>query len=205
VVSAVLPDPRHPGTVRVEVDGRLLLTVREEVLGSLGVQVGGQLREEARAALCREADVEGAYRALLCMLERRPFAVRDLARRLVLRGNPPEAADRAVDRAIAAGLLDDERFARHYVQTRAARGRGPARLRLELVNMGVAAPVVDRILAEELPESEAADRVLALARKRVSQLEGLDRATRLRRLLAYLARRGYTGREVRRLVEQVLN
>jgi regulatory protein len=203
-VSAVVPDPRHPGSVRVQVDGRTLLTVREEVLRPLGIDVGVPLEADTVVALGREADAEGAYRALLQMLGRRPFAARDMARRLVLRGIPPEAADRAVARALAAGLLDDEAFARHYVQSRSARGRGPARLRRDLAALGVAARLIDRVLAEEVPDGASPERVYELARQRAGQLPPLPARDRVRRVLSWLARRGHTGPEVRRIARRAL-
>ena len=205
LVSGLVPDPRREGLVQLQVDGRPLMTVPADVVGRLALRVGDPLPADSHEALCRAADVEAAYRTLLRALERRPFACRDLARRLVLKGHPPEAADLAVARAERAGLLDDAVFARHYIQTRAARGRGPARLRRELTGMGVAAALADRILREELPPEVDDARVEALARKRAAQLAGLPRQDRYRRLLGFLARKGYRGGRVAELARKALD
>ena len=202
-VTGIVPDPRREGAVRVEVDGRPLLTVPAEIAVRLGLGVGGLLSGPVHQELCRAADAEAAFRTALRALERRPFAARDLARRLILKGHPPEAAEQAVGRAEGLGLVNDETYARHFIQTRSARGRGPARLRRELTAMGVVPPLVDRLLSEELPEEQTLDRVAALARKRAGQLTGLARQDRVRRVVAYLARRGYRGPEVVRAVREV--
>jgi regulatory protein len=103
------------------------------------------------------------------------------------------------------GLLNDEAYARSYVQTRAARGRGPSRLTRDLLAMGVQRPLIDRAIAGEWPEgSDRTSMPQQLARKRSAQLGTLPRQTKRRRLLAYLARRGFSGREVTDLVESVL-
>jgi SOS response regulatory protein OraA/RecX len=67
---------------------------------------------------------------------------------------------------------------------------------------------VDRRIAEEAVRSSfAADDVdptrvvRALAEKRAGQLAGLPVAVRKRRLVAFLARRGFGGADVRALVE----
>jgi regulatory protein len=181
------------------------MTLPAELVGRLALRVGDPLPMESHEALCRAADVEAAYRTLLQALGRRPFARRDLARRLVLKGHPPEAADEAVRRAERVGLLDDEQFARHYIQTRAARGRGPARLRRELTGMGVASALADRLLGEEMPEDAQEARVEALARKRATQLAGVPRPDRYRRLLGFLARKGYRGARVREVARRALD
>lgn len=202
-VSGIVPDARHPGTLRIEVAGKTLLTVPGTAVDRLRISIGSALEPEAYRELCRAADAEAAYRAALVCLGRRPFSRRDLARRLVMRGHPPEAADFAVSRAEGAGLVNDETYARHYVQTRSARGRGPVRLRRELAVLGVSAAIADRVLAEEIDSSDPGV-VRALARKRAAQLGDVPRQDRFRRVVAFLARRGYAGPEVRQVVREAV-
>lgn len=204
-ISGIVPDSRREGSARIEVEGRPLLTVPVEAIRRLHLVVGTPLEAGLHQELCRAADGEAAFRTALRLLERRGFAVRDLARRLVRKGHPPEAADEAVGRAARLGLVNDETFARQFIQSRSARGRGPARLRRELTAMGVEARLVDRLLAEELPEAGARDRMVALARKRAAQLAGVPRPDRMRRVVAYLARRGYRGPEAVNAVRTVLS
>jgi SOS response regulatory protein OraA/RecX len=72
--------------------------------------------------------------------------------------------------------------------------------------MGVERSLIDRVVAAQWPEGSDRSAVpLALARKRVSQLGSLPRQTKRRRLVAYLARRGFTGREVTEIVDQVVS
>lgn len=164
------------------------------------------LEEPLYARLCRAADEEAAYRTALRLLERRPFAARDLARRLVLKGHPPESAGAAVQRGERAGLVDDVRFTLHYVETRAARGRGPLRLRRDLALLGVERAVVDRALADAFPETAdgLSPLIEPLARKRLAQLRGLPRSAARRRLSSFLARRGFQGAAVQQLVLRLL-
>jgi regulatory protein len=111
----------------------------------------------------------------------------------------------ALERADGLGLLDDAVFARNYVRTRAARGRGPSRLTRDLLSMGVQRSLIDQALAAEWPEgSDRSSMPLALAANRAAQLGSLPRQTKRRRVLAYLARRGFTGREVTEMVEKVV-
>ena len=71
--------------------------------------------------------------------------------------------------------------------------------------MGVERSLIDRALDAEWPEGSDRTTVpLALARKRAGQLGGLPRQTKRRRVVAYLARRGFTGREISDMVEKVL-
>ncbi len=205
-ITALDTDSRRGASVRVHVGGRPYCTVPLDVARAEELSVGREIDEALHERLSRAADAEGAFRAALRSLERRSFARTDLARRLVRKGHPRDAASAAVERIAELGLADDGAFAVNYVQTRAARGRGPARLVRDLMAMGVARAVVDGAIAAHWPDgTEDSDVPLALATRRLAQLGDLPRPVQRRRLLAFLARRGYTGHTVSTVVSRVLS
>jgi regulatory protein len=127
-----------------------------------------------------------------------------LSRRLRRKGHTAAAADVALDRAAALRLLDDAAFARNYVETRSTRGRGPARLTRDLLAMGVERRLIERALAGLDQTADRSTVPLALASKRAAQLGDLPRDAKRRRVLAYLARRGYTGWDISEMVAKVV-
>ena len=153
-----------------------------------------------------EADISAAKRTALRCLERRAFAREDLARRLRLKGHLPEAVEGALAKVAELGLLNDAVFAIDFVHSRAARGRGPTRLRRDLQVMGVGPGHIEQALAAEWPEgTDGRETIQALARRRAGQLGGdLPRQTRRRRVLAYLARRGFNGSVAREVVRTLI-
>jgi len=205
VVTAVEPDPRKPGVMRVHVDGRPYCAVPASALGRAEVGPGTHLTPERLNLLGELADEEGAFRTLLRALERRAFARADLGRRLARKGHRPEAVDAALARAAGLGLLDDADFSRNYVETRSTRGRGPARVQRDLLAMGVERRHIDAAIAAQWPEDvDRSAMPRALAVRRARQLGALPREAKRRRLVAYLARRGFTGPEVSQAIREAL-
>jgi regulatory protein len=203
VVTALEPDPRRAGAVRLFVNGQLYCTVDADAVGD--IRPGAPLAPDQAAAVSRAADEEAAYRTVLRALHRRAHARADLARRLVRRGHAAAAVEAALARAERHGFLDDAAFAAHFVHTRSERGRGPARLTRDLLALGVAQPVIDRAVAERWPPGEDRSAApAALAARRAAQLADLPRPVKRRRLLAYLARRGFTGSAAVEAVRGVL-
>ena len=204
-ITGLEPDPLRPGAVRVQVDGKPWGALDREDARRVGLAVGQRLEGEQDQLASAAADVESAFRTVLRALGRRPHATAELRRRLIRRGHPPTSVEQALARATAAGLLDDEAFARRFVETRAARGRGPGRLRRDLASLGVAAAAVDRALQQSWPEESDPESLAAeLARKRVAQLGDLPRDVKLRRVVAFLGRRGFTGSRVTEMVRRLL-
>ena len=203
-LTGLAPDPRQPGYRLVELDRGRFASLPAEALAGLSLRVGDALSDTLFDRLQALADLEAACRAAVRLLATRSRSRADLRRRLVQKQHPPAAADGALARLEARGLLEDRRFAREYAASHALR-RGPARLLRDLLAQGVergtAEEAVRAALADEGVDPVSAAR--AVAEKRARQLADLPLEVRRRRLLAYLARRGFQGSEARGLAEEL--
>jgi regulatory protein len=134
-------------------------------------------------------------------LASRPRATGELRERLEGAGFEPPVVARVVARLTELGLLDDEAFARQWVEERSGR-RGGAALIAELGARGV-----DRAVAERALESVGADELdsaTALAMEQIRRVGSLPLRTQAARLTGALARRGYSPEVVREAVRAVL-
>ena len=204
-ITALDPDPVRAGFVRVQLDGTPYCSLPVTRIAAAGFTAGDALDARGVRDLNQAADEEAAYRTLLRTLERRSFAVAELRRTLVRKGHPKDAVEAALARAVRAGLLDDAAFAARFVQSRTERGRGPLRIRRDLLALGVDTVVIERALEVALPpDHDPQIAAEALARKRLTQLHGLPASAQLRRVTAYLGRRGFCGRAVTDMVRRVV-
>jgi regulatory protein len=113
---------------------------------------------ERRAARAELTDVRPVLDAAGRYLEVRPRAAGEVRRHLVAAGYPPSLVEATIVRLTDAGYLDDEAFARAWVESRdRSRPRGEAALRRELLARGVGADVVGRALAERRRGGPAGD------------------------------------------------
>lgn len=159
-------------------------------------------RREARGAITDPGPVMEAAAAFLAT---RPRSVGETTRRLRALGYPPALVEEVVTRLVEVGYLDDEAFARTWVESRdRARPRGETALRRELYLKGVDRQVIDEVLVKRLdsaadgdPNRDAATALLE--RKRAALSREPDERKRRQRAYALLARNGFdpeTCREV---------
>ena len=203
ILTGLAPDPHRPEYRLVEVDRGRFASLPADALAGLDLIIGREINPLVLERLQELADIEAAHRAGLRALARRAHARHDLRRRLLQKQHPPHAVDEALARLEATGLLDDARFAIDYAAAKARRGRGPARLIGDLLAQGVERRVAENGVRTSLAAEgvDPAEAVRALAEKRARQLAGLPPAVRKRRLVAFLMRRGFSGAEVREVVE----
>lgn len=138
-------------------------------------------------------------------LEVRSRSVAEVRRRLTSAGYQTDLVEGAIARLLDLGLLDDEAFARAWIESRdRARPRGERAMRQELALKGVDRTTVDLVLAERREaiagfSSEdagpvSADLVAAerlLARNGRSLARIFDPRQRRQRAYALLARNGF--------------
>ena len=92
-------------------------------------------------------------------LARREHSSAELQQKLVKAGFDPVISEDAIAQLGADGLQDDRRYVEAFVQSRVNQGKGPARIRSELGQRGIA----ESLLAEVLVEAEVDWRALAQA------------------------------------------
>lgn len=140
-----------------------------------------------------DADAEEVARAILLRrLTERPRSRAELAETLARRHVPGEMAARVLDRFAEVGLVDDEAFARSWVDSRRrTKGLSTRALAVELRRKGVDDETARTVLDEVDP---AAERAAAhrLVQQKLRSVHGLDDTTRIRRLTSMLGRKGYS-------------
>jgi regulatory protein len=161
--------------------------------------------EAGAAAVDIVPDPEQVARAILLrLLTGAPRSRAQLAEALTKRDVPDEVAVRVLDRFTEVGLIDDAAYSEMLVRTRhAERGLSRRALAVELRRRGVD----DSTAAEALAQVDDDDEVEAarrLVQRKLAATRGLDPATRARRTLAALGRRGYAPGLVTRLVREAL-
>ena len=152
-----------------------------------------------------EADPEQVARAIvLRQLTGQPRSRAELAKALSRRGVADDVIERVLGRFSEVGLIDDNAFARAWVESRHA-GRGLARRALahELRRRGVGEDDVGEAVDLLSPETEHAT-ARALVLRRLPSTRGADGRTRIRRLVGMLSRKGYPPGLAVRVVREAL-
>jgi regulatory protein len=138
--------------------------------------------------------------AALRYLESRARSTAEVRGWLVLHGYRPDLVENCVTRLTELGMLDDDAFARAWVESRdRARPRGERALRAELRQKGVDQSIVDSVLENRADTADDPDRPGAdedaarrLLLKNARALERIaDPRVRRQRAYALLARNGF--------------
>lgn len=208
-VTALTAQQKDPNRLNVMVDGKYRFSLDISQVVSLGVKVGREYSETELAEVEGESQFGKLYARALeyCLI--RPHSAREVRDYLWRKtretkyksrksgeiktrdGVAPELADRVYDELLEKAYIDDERFARYWIENRnLAKGTSMRKLSSELSAKGVDRNIVERLLAESVrTDSDELRKVIAKKRARYSNEQ---------KLMQYLARQGFGFDDIKR-------
>jgi regulatory protein len=185
-VTALKQQKGNQNRTSIYLDGRFAFGVPAIVAAAL--KPGQYLTDAEIDALQERGLTEAAYDRTLGYLTHRPRSRGEISGYLHKQGLSDAQIEAVCARLERAGLIDDAEFARFWVENRERfRPRGPGALRYELRSKGIGEGVIEEALESVDPSSSA----YHAAGNKARQLSHLDRSTFNRKLVEYLARRGF--------------
>ena len=183
----------------VRLDNGAEHTVDRQTFDESPYRMGEEISEEGLAALLEKSQYNRARERALYLLGLRDYACGELEKKLYTEASP-EIAAAVVTRLQEVGLLDDERYARRLAHHLAEYKKYPRRrieqeLRHRGIDAAMAADAVAALAGDDLQQA------LALLEKKY--YNKLNAPEDRRRVIAALARRGFSYGAIRAAMERL--
>jgi len=198
-ITALKVQRRNPNRVNVYLDGEFAFGLSRIVAAWL--RVGQTLSEDKIRSLQEEETREVAYQRGLHYLSFRPRSEAEVRRQLLEKGFDQPLIEEIIERLKAERWLGDAEFARLWTENRTTfRPRSRRLLRYELRQKGVSEDHIEEALNPLAEESELAYQAgIRYARKLTSLQPDVFR----KRLMAFLARRGFSYGTIAPVVRRI--
>lgn len=207
-ITAITAQQKDPNRVNVMVDGTYRFSLDIFQYADLGIKIGKEYTEEELVALETESQFGKVYARALeyCLL--RPHSgkeVRDYLYRKtrdsrtktgsIKQGVSPTITQRVYERLVEKGYIDDEKFARYWIENRnLTKGASRRKLQAELRAKGVDGNIIERLLAET-DRNDASELQKIIAKKRARYPDE-------QKFMQYLARQGFGYDDIKRALTE---
>ena len=198
-ITALKAQKRNPNRISVFLDGEYAFGLARLVGGWL--KVGQSLSNEKIESLQHQDTIENAYQKAIRYLSYRSRSEQEVIKRLVKYGFDGQVISEAIDRLKTNRIINDEDFARNWVENRSTfRPRGHRLLVMELRQKGVEVEAIQAAIKHAEDEETLA---LQAAKKYVYRLSGLEWNDFRKRLSSYLGRKGFYYGTIKPTVKSV--
>ena len=207
-ITDISVQARNPDRVNVSVDGKYRFSLDILQVTELGVKIGKDYTEEELTELEDESQFGKLYGRALEYTMMRPHSAREVrdylwrktrTTKVKVRGTnevrekpgvSQVIADRVYERLVERGYVNDESFARYWVENRqATKGISARKLIAELRAKGVDQSIIDTAM-QNSPREEKSEIRKILAKRRHKYDDE-------QKLIAYLARQGFSYDTIR--------
>lgn len=198
---------RNTDRVNISVDGKFRLSLDIYQVGELGIKIGKDISEDELAAIETESSFGKLYARALEYCLMRPHSAREIRDYLWRKtrttkyksrkgeikerdGVIQDIADRVYTRLLDKGYIDDEKFARYWVENRnQTKGSSIRKLTAELRAKGIDAGVISEAL-EKSDRSDDDELAKIIAKKRAKYTDD-------QKFMQYLVRQGFGFDDIR--------
>ena len=188
-ITEISAQKRNRRRVNISLDGSYAFSL--DRLTAAWLQVGRELSDAEIEKLQMSDEVEVGFNQALNFLSYRSRSVAEMTRYLEGKGYAPSTLKAVLARLEEEGLLNDERFAREWIENRNTfRPRSQSQLKAELRFKGLAESSIESALEESGVDDSAL--AMAAARKQSHRYLSSDYETYRKKLGNALLRRGFS-------------
>ena len=195
VITAI--EPRRKSLSAIYIDGEFALKLDTETVLSERLKVGDEIDDDRLLELIKASDSRRAKEKALWLISYRDHSEGELRQKLS-KDFGEEAVDKAINRLVELGLINDEDFARKYAESLSHKHLSNRQIQQKLRLKGI-----DRELSSETVEEldlDEKDEIRALINKKY--IRKLSDEADLRRTVAALQRRGFAYSDIKSVINE---
>ena len=208
-ITSISVQQRDKNRVNVSIDGKYRFSLDLSQVTELGIRIGNEYTEAELADLENESQFGKLYMRALEYSLMRPHSQYELSQYLyrktrdtrtkegsIRKGVSKVLTERVYDRITSKGYVNDESFARYWIENRQLRkGISKRKLQAELASKGVDRSIVESLLSETERTDE--DELQKIIEKKASRYDDEQK------LIAYLARQGFSYDDIKQGIENL--
>ncbi len=191
-ITSIQTQVKNAGRYSVFVEGKYAFSLSADALLESRLVSGQELSDGDIVHFKKLSAEDKAFNLTLAYVARRMRSEGELADYFRRKEYAPELAGQIMERLRKLGFVDDEEFARRWVENRRMlRSSSAKKLRLELRQKKIADDTIDTILAEDETDERQLLRDLVAKKRKQSRYQDDQK------LMAYLARQGFTYDDIK--------
>lgn len=196
-ITSITIQKKNKNRFNIYINGQYSFSLSREIAESL--KTGDSLTESRIRRLKYEDAHHSAFHRAIYYINFRPRSRMEVKNYLLEKNFPPEAVSRALSRLETSGYIDDQKFARLWIENRRRlKPKGSYALSRELKEKGIA----DQIIREALADFDELRSAWAAVAPLLRRITTPERNGFNKKIYGFLNRRGFSYSICRKICDQ---
>lgn len=187
--------------IHILIDGEYQITTDIDFWAEHFYKDGEDITQEQYDSLCNEINYKKAVDKCYDLLSRRDHSIKELRQKLI-RTVDEKNADKAIDKMIDYGYLDDEKYAENLVKyLSTAKNMSSNFIKQEMYKRGISPDIISNVLEDSEIDNvkSVTELILTKYRNKLNAEDGIKKVT------ASLMRKGFSYYDIRKAFENIEN
>lgn len=187
--------------IHILIDGEYQITTDIDFWAEHFYKDGEDITQEQIDNLCDEINYKKAVDKCYDLLSRRDHSIKELRQKLI-RTVDEKNADKAIDKMIDYGYLDDEKYAENLVKyLSTAKNMSSNFIKQEMYKRGISPDIISNVLEDSEIDNvkSVTELILTKYRNKLNAEDGIKKVT------ASLMRKGFSYYDIRKAFENIEN
>ena len=197
-ITDIKAQVKREGRYSIFVDGTYSFSLSQSELLNTGIKIGQEFDEQGLEELKTKAVEDKAMMRAYDLLSRRSRSTWEMHEYLKRKDYPKSLIEKILNTLSNRGYLDDEKFARAWVQSRRQlKYTNKRRLMLELQQKHISQDIITLVLEEDTTDE------LAVLRELITKKRSQSRYQDEHKLVTYLARQGFNYGDIKAVLDDL--
>jgi regulatory protein len=202
LITKIEPQKNRPHRKSVYLDGKFAFGADEELIREFELEEEKKLSQRELKQILWSVDRSKLKERAIRLLSIRPRSEEELKEKLRQKGAGVRLIEEVVRELKEKDLLDDEKFAYSWVESRMLnKPMGKFLLKRELKAKGVKAEIIERVIAENYQQEDELELAKKLLQRKARRFKDTDDLKTKKRMTDFLLRRGFSYEVVRQAVK----
>lgn len=203
-ITDIKRQKKNPKRFSVYIDGKFSFGLDADNLVKSGLEVSQEISQEEIEKMVKENEFFKIYEQVLKFFSYRPRSEKELRDWFKKKEVGEEVQKLICQKLKQVGLLNDEEFAKWWIEQRTAfRPSGLRLLALELRQKGISKDLISKLLNCYIPKDAEYELVKKAVEKKLKSLRHLSDLELRKKLGAFLSRRGFSFAVIKKIIGEI--
>lgn len=204
ILTKIVRQKKRKNFHSLYIDGAYSFGISDDIFYKYNLKEGQEINQDVFDSIFSEQQKKSAMDYALRLLSIRSRSKKELEERFRQKGFTKQTVDYTTGRLTELGYINDTQFAKDWANFLRSKAKGIELIKIELKRKDIDPEIINEVLKDSAESRELErEQLKKLAAQKLGRMRNLPPHTASRRLVSFLARRGFSIETIEEVLKEI--